>query len=119
MISNLSANDYILDEWRVCESVNDCQITMDLGCKNQCKSDVINPKFKKPLSDKINSDCADLLVPPVACARDIRPKIVRCIKNKCQLMTKHICCTLKTEKLKKSYNCHIKDLSCTETLFNK
>jgi hypothetical protein len=48
MISNLSVNDYILDEWRTCKTVSDCQITMDMGRKNQCKTDVFNPKFKKP-----------------------------------------------------------------------
>ncbi len=117
LIGSLRAKDYVLKEWKPCLSDKDCQVVRDMGCKNQCQSDVINPKFSKELNQKINKDCADLLVPPVECAYDSRVKIPRCIQKKCKLMAKHICCTLKDPKLRKAHSCHIKNMNCDEVPF--
>ena len=114
LVSSSFAQDYILPEWRTCKTDNQCQIVNDNGCMNQCKSGVINHSSSKALRDKINKHCADILVTMVSCTKDPRIKIPRCIEGKCQLMTKHICCTSKDENLRKERGCHIKKVSCKE-----
>ncbi len=79
---------------------------------------MISIKYEQQLNDRINDDCADVFVPMVACAEDIRKKIPRCIKNKCTLITKHICCTFKDDKRHKQEGCDSKKVSCAETSFN-
>ncbi|MFT6068054.1 MAG: hypothetical protein ACJAT2_002162 [Bacteriovoracaceae bacterium] len=117
LIGGLSAKEYVLKEWKSCQSDKDCQVVKDMGCKSPCQSEAINLRFSKDLSQKINKDCADLLVPQVDCAYDSRVKIPRCIQKKCKLMAKHICCTLKDPKLRKSHQCHIENMDCNEVPF--
>lgn len=114
-----ASNDkYIKDSWKTCLKDSQCKVVSDMGCMNQCQSDIINIDSEKALRNKINKKCADLLVPVFACAQDSRVKIPRCIKGKCQLMTKHTCCTTKDTKLREVRGCHIKKVSCTEVNFN-
>lgn len=114
---HVSAADYININWKSCNKDSDCHVILDMGCMNQCKTGVLNIKHKNKLTQKINKDCADVFMPALSCAKDLRPKVSRCRDNKCVLMTKHICCTSLSKQESKAYNCHIKKVSCKEHPF--
>ena len=114
LVSSSFAKDYILPEWKTCKTDQQCQLVHDSGCSHQCKKEIINLRYQKSLRDKINKECADVLMPIASCPKDFRVKIPRCIEGKCQIMTKHICCRSKDAKLRKERGCHIKKVSCKE-----
>ena len=114
-ILNIESKEIIQGPWKVCKQDSDCILVKDLGCNSCCKSASINKIFSKDLNSSINKACADVFVPLCKCKKDYRDKSVKCLKNKCTVMVKHLCCSKSSKEVHLQNNCHIKKVNCRPT----